>query len=420
MKRTTVLFVLFASILLAQRHPVIGESYTIKYSPTKNGILNVDSKISVVYVFDYWGTLPSRNNVSEEMFQNVLAPTQSRVTKTLMKKNGSNTEVEIIIPDSVALLSYYFTDGTKYDYNNKKTYTEYIYGINGKPVKGARYRSIDFMVLADASLKEQSKRLEEEIKDYPDNFIAHYAYWIKEFDGIDGFKDATKLKEKATKSFKKIHEKYPNNYEALNFEGKVYYYYLTTISRVVGEEYKNRLSEIIEICEQIPEAERSSILQQVYESYQRKSKSQAFNDKIVKKEAPDFEFTTIDGKTQKLSDFKGKYVLLDFWGTWCGPCVGEIPNLKKNYEQFKSKGFEIISISSDLMMNSKTKEEFESFIKKRKMNWTHILESKEIINQYSITNYPTLYLLDKNGKIIHSEKDLRGTGLEKTLEIYLN
>ena len=99
------------------------------------------------------------------------------------------------------------------------------------------------------------------------------------------------------------------------------------------------------------------------------------------------------------------------------PCVGEIPNLIKAYNKYKEKGFEIISISSDLIMNTKTEEGFKKFILNKKMEWTHVLDdrNKTIHNLYKIDHWPTLFLIDKNGNIIKDENSLRGADLEKTL-----
>ena len=154
----------------------------------------------------------------------------------------------------------------------------------------------------------------------------------------------------------------------------------------------------------------------------RSKESESFKKEVVGKQADDFEFITIDGSNKTLSDYRGKIVLLDFWGTWCGPCVGEIPNMKKAYEKYNQKGFEIISISSDIIMKTKTEEEFKSFVKEKEMNWTHILDGndRKIHNLYKISHWPTLFLVDRNGNIIKNEDVLRGSALEKTLEEVMN
>ena len=135
-------------------------------------------------------------------------------------------------------------------------------------------------------------------------------------------------------------------------------------------------------------------------------------------EVPDFSFTDFGGKSRKLSEFRGKYVLVEFWGTWCGPCVGEIPHLKKAYEKYSSRGFEILGMDEDKDIN-KVKE----FLAEKGMTWTQATPEsiKELVKKrFRITAYPTTMLLDPQGRIISlGRKDqppLRGEKLFSTLE----
>lgn len=111
--------------------------------------------------------------------------------------------------------------------------------------------------------------------------------------------------------------------------------------------------------------------------------------------APEFSFTDIDGKQRRLSDFRGKIVLLDFWGLWCAPCVAEAPNLAAAYKKLKEKGFEIVSLEQ-----GDTVEDLRKFISKTEMNWTHLQLNDQLSQLYRIDRYPTYFLLDKEGKII--------------------
>lgn len=114
--------------------------------------------------------------------------------------------------------------------------------------------------------------------------------------------------------------------------------------------------------------------------------------------APDFEFDEmISHKSMKLSDLKGKYVLLDFWGTWCKPCVAGIPDLVRLKNDLSEEPFEIVSIavSSDL-------ESFRILQEKHGMNWFHAWLRKQsgVVDEYKIHSYPTFVLLDPEGKVI--------------------
>jgi thiol-disulfide isomerase/thioredoxin len=123
----------------------------------------------------------------------------------------------------------------------------------------------------------------------------------------------------------------------------------------------------------------------------------------------DFNEKDLDGKDLSIASRKGKVVLVDFWATWCGPCVRELPNVLKTYEKYHDKGFEIIGISLD-----SDKDKLTSFIKEKKMTWPQYFDGKgwenKISTQYGITSIPATYLLDKEGKVLAI--GLRGDDLE--------
>lgn len=128
--------------------------------------------------------------------------------------------------------------------------------------------------------------------------------------------------------------------------------------------------------------------------------------------APDFTMNDTDGKPVSLSSFKGKYVLVDFWASWCGPCRAENPNVVKVYNTFKNKDFTILGVSLD-----KTKEDWEKAIKDDHLNWNQVSDLQYWDNAaaklYGIQAIPANFLIDPSGKII--AKDLRGDALEQKL-----
>ena len=121
-------------------------------------------------------------------------------------------------------------------------------------------------------------------------------------------------------------------------------------------------------------------------------------DKVLGK-APDIKFTATDGTKVDLSKMKGKVVLIDFWATWCGPCVAEIPNVKKTYDKLHSKGFEIIGISLD-----SNEDKLTQFIKKKDMPWPQYFDGKgwknEISKKHGIRSIPAMWLIDKEGNLV--------------------
>ncbi|MFZ4261938.1 redoxin domain-containing protein [Sphingobacterium sp. HJSM2_6] len=130
--------------------------------------------------------------------------------------------------------------------------------------------------------------------------------------------------------------------------------------------------------------------------------------------APEFTQNDVYGKPIKLSDFKGKYVLLDFWASWCAPCRMENPTLRKVYDTYKDKNFTILSLSID---NEKAKEAWLNAIEKDGLIWTNVSDlsgqNNEVAKLYGVSSIPSCFLIDPQGKIIAI--NLRGAELEKKI-----
>lgn len=131
--------------------------------------------------------------------------------------------------------------------------------------------------------------------------------------------------------------------------------------------------------------------------------------------APDFELPDTAGNKIKLSSLRGKYVLIDLWASWCGPCRQENPNVVRSYNKYKDKNFTIIGVSLD---KPDGRDKWTAAIRHDGLSWTQVSDLKfwnsEVAQAYGVNSIPQNFLLDPSGKII--AKNLRGDDLDKQLE----
>jgi peroxiredoxin len=131
----------------------------------------------------------------------------------------------------------------------------------------------------------------------------------------------------------------------------------------------------------------------------------------VGKTSPTFTVDDIQGRAIRSEALRGKYVLLDFWATWCGPCIAELPRLQAAYRGYHDAGFEIIGISLD-----ESKEAVVDFVKARKIPWPQVHgqgSTSDLVQAFGVSTIPATYLLDPEGTIIRL--DLRGKALDEAL-----
>jgi thiol-disulfide isomerase/thioredoxin len=130
---------------------------------------------------------------------------------------------------------------------------------------------------------------------------------------------------------------------------------------------------------------------------------------VERSKFPDFNEKDVAGRPLSIANYKGKVVLIDFWATWCGPCVGELPNVLKTYQKHHSEGFDIIGISLD-----QDQARLTTFTSQKGMSWQQFFDGQgwqnKLAVKYGIESIPATFLLDGEGKIIG--KDLRGDDLE--------
>lgn len=174
---------------------------------------------------------------------------------------------------------------------------------------------------------------------------------------------------------------------------------------VMLNSYTYFTDEQISLYEQFSEAAKNSY-------YGLLVKKELFPERLVNKTAPEFTLANREGKAFRSTELmKGKkYILIDFWASWCGPCRREIPNLKHMYELYASKGLQIISISKD-----EDKKAWEKALDKEQMAWPNLLNEKGMDDLYFVKTIPTIFLVDAlTGKVMDDK--LRGEALDQKLE----
>lgn len=132
-------------------------------------------------------------------------------------------------------------------------------------------------------------------------------------------------------------------------------------------------------------------------------------------DAPAFSALTIDGEGLKLSDYRGKYVLLDFWSTSCGPCIKDLPKLREVYGEFSREEFEIIGIAED------TPEWLRGFVQDNGVEWSQITQDRNedgqgaVLEEYRVTGIPAYFLIDPDGKVVDPTLSIHPSDLGDTL-----
>ncbi|NQX39010.1 Peroxiredoxin [Pedobacter steynii] len=205
---------------------------------------------------------------------------------------------------------------------------------------------------------------------------------------------------------------------------KIYMDDLAKKTKTIVQKYPNS-AMTVDVISNLVDLEQNQLADNLLKEVERTPAGQFTKTKVLRKrlnirmslsigsKAPDFVQPDTTGKLISLSSMKGKYVLVDFWASWCGPCRAENPYLLKAYAKFKDKGFTILSVSLD-----DNRKAWLNAVKYDKLLWPQVsdlkAEENEVGKSYAIRGIPANFLIDPQGKIV--AKNLRGDQLEKQLE----
>jgi thiol-disulfide isomerase/thioredoxin len=253
------------------------------------------------------------------------------------------------------------------------TSTSFVYAASGD----AEWKKVTDAITSIKEPKEKPKSREEA--------ISALSAGLKDFDA-------------AYAAAMKVSDKNPARWSAAAFNAAI-----EKARGIVGAPPANNLTTELETAlkaDDISSEDKASI-----EKVLKSLKAMA----DLKSKPLEMKFTAVDGREVDLAKLRGKVVLIDFWATWCGPCVQELPNVIKAYKELNPKGFEIVGISLD-----SDKEKLQSFVKENDMAWPQFFDGKgwknEIATTYEIRSIPAMWLVDQKGMVV--DTTARG-GLEE-------
>ena len=243
-------------------------------------------------------------------------------------------------------------------------------GLQGQPDNGNFFHVYHSLVrlYIEVGRQEDAARLIDRFKSAmrPDDLHAHFA--------LGTMLEMANRDEEVLPIFKELEERYPDNY-----------YVLDALARIHEELGNSELAE----------------------EYREKADPLS---ELVGKLVPDFSATDLDGKPISLQQYRGKIVLLDFWAVWCGPCIGEMPNVKRVYDTYKDQGFDIIGVSLDT-----DETRLRNYLRENNIPWRQIFSGQRwnspLAQQYHIRSIPAPCLIARDGTLI--SRKARGLELER-------
>lgn len=233
----------------------------------------------------------------------------------------------------------------------------------------------------------EGNKLNKQYSEYRKSILKNYTLGSELFYQIEdnyakGSNDSIiKIIESKEREIYQINRKAPLNFIKNNSS-------LEISSYLLANEQKETIQDNFDILDkEVKNSDYGKIIKKRIENWKTIS---------INSNAPDFKYQTYKSGQFKLSENNEKYIVLDFWGSWCGPCIMEIPKMKEFYKKNKNK-VEIIGIAA-----RDKKEDWIKAINENELNWKHILNNKEkddLVKKYGVTGFPTKIIINKSGKI---------------------
>lgn len=271
----------------------------------------------------------------------------------------------------------------------------------------------------NADARKELEKVMEKYRDHENVEIANLAkthFFVKKAQGLLGKKDDTTAAEVAKEGVELIKTLGSNLDQSAVSQ-------ISNAGRIIEMKEDNaaavELYSAILTAVQSEEVKKSLALSEdAYKQFVRSNQLNLNRAGILGKPASLIGKSTT-GETVDITSYKGKVVLIDFWATWCGPCIAELPNVVENYKKYHDKGFEVVAVSIDTI---DTKDKLEKFVKEKEIPWVQIQSDDENAQgwedqnatNFGVNGIPATYLVDRNGVII--QVNVRGEKLGKALE----